>query len=252
VFDALNDRFGPFTLDAAASIDNALVETYYDEEVNSLEQKWTGRVWCNPPYSGSPGIKPFVEKAWDAVNSGGADSVVLLIRPTSCETIYWHDTIWPHASHLVFFKGRIDFEGPFHVSGGSSRWPSVAVVFSQMWGGAGKQVLCLDSKGNWLSDQYWDNEMLRLKLKNGVEATGQHHNEQFVVFRGSTANLNPRPSWRHTEQRWRKRLVDEGALVPDGNRLRFTRDVTFRSPSAAASIVRAVQSNGRILWKAVS
>ena len=50
VFEALDERFGPYTLDAAASEENALVEDYYDKEANSLQQEWTGRVWCNPPY----------------------------------------------------------------------------------------------------------------------------------------------------------------------------------------------------------
>jgi phage N-6-adenine-methyltransferase len=249
VFDAVNERFGPFTLDAAASKENTLVDTFYDEKTNALEQKWTGRVWCNPPYSReSAGIKPFVEKAWDAVRSGAAEVVVLLIRPLSCDTRYWHKTIFPHASHLVFIRGRLDFTGPYHVANGTSRWPSILVIFSQMWSGSGKQVLCMDNRGNWLTEEYWDNETLKLRLTNGVEATGQHRDNRFVVYRGSTANLEPRPSWRRTERAKRERLVEEGALAPEGDHLRFTRDVTFNSSSIAASIVRAVQSNGRKLW----
>ena len=34
VFEALNERFGPFTLDAAASEENHLVELFYDKEMN--------------------------------------------------------------------------------------------------------------------------------------------------------------------------------------------------------------------------
>ncbi len=252
IFDSINARFGPFTLDAAASEENALCDKYYDIDMDSLEQKWEGKVWCNPPYSSktSHGIKPFVKKAFDSVQNGDAEIVVLLIRPTNCDTLMWHDWIFPHASHLIFFKGRLDFTGPAHVKGGASRWPSVSVVFSNSpWQGAGgKQVLCMDKRGNWLSEQYWDNDILKLALTNGVEATGQYHDEKFVVFRGSTANKEPRASWRKTDRRWRDQLLEQGAIVEDGKHLRFTRDVTFNSPSAAASLVRACSSNGRKLW----
>ena len=45
VFRSLDEKFGPFTLDAAASKENALTEKFYDKEVNSLEQDWKGKVW---------------------------------------------------------------------------------------------------------------------------------------------------------------------------------------------------------------
>ena len=44
VFDSLNERFGPFTLDAAASEENRKVEMFYDEAANSLKQNWKGKV----------------------------------------------------------------------------------------------------------------------------------------------------------------------------------------------------------------
>lgn len=60
LFDPLNEEF-EFTLDVAASAENALTDRYYDLEVNGLAQSWGGeRVWCNPPYSD---LRPWVEKA---------------------------------------------------------------------------------------------------------------------------------------------------------------------------------------------
>lgn len=51
LFDALCAEFH-FTLDAAATADNALVERYFTREDDALKQDWTDNiVWCNPPYS---------------------------------------------------------------------------------------------------------------------------------------------------------------------------------------------------------
>ncbi len=253
VFKALDERFGPYTLDAAASEENALVEVHYDKEANSLEQEWTGKVWCNPPYvkqDDKTTIKDWIEKAYDSVKNGLAELVTMLI-PAYTSNYYWHETIFPNASHLVFFRARLDFGGPHIRAGGASRQPSVAVVFQKAWEGVGMQVLRMSNKGEWLSEETWDRELLELRLNNGVLATGSYlDNDKFLVQQGSTANLNPRPSWRESERRRREELISEGTLVQDGDKLVFTRDVTFNTPSMAATFVRAVQSNGRTLWKA--
>lgn len=47
-FDKLNDEFH-FTLDAAATKDNAKCSNYFTPEQDGLSQKWTGTVFCNPP-----------------------------------------------------------------------------------------------------------------------------------------------------------------------------------------------------------
>ena len=253
VFDALNKRFGPFTVDVAASDDNKLAIKYFTKDDNGLEQEWTGIVWCNPPYvrqEDGTTIKDWVIKAQSSVESGSADRVLVLI-PAYLSNHYWHDTIFPYASHLVFFRARLDFKGPFDRAGGASRNPSVAAVFSKAWSGNGMQVLRMSNKGEWLTEEIWDRETLALRLKNGVEAFGHElEGNKFVVLKGSTANLKPRPSCRKGERIWREKLIEQGALSEENGKLVFTRDVSFSSPSSAASIVRAMQSNGRALWRA--
>lgn len=252
VFDALNERFGPFTLDAAASEDNALVENFFDQQANSLEQTWSGKVWCNPPYvkqEDKTTIKDWVEKAWMSVKSGIAECVLLLI-PAHISNYYWHDTIYPHASHLVLFRGRMNFEGPYIRAGGAARHPSVGAVFTRAWNGVGIQLLRMSNKGEWLTEENYNRAELELKLKNGVTAFGKKLDDnQFVVLEGSTANMKVRPSSRASDLRLRYELVKDGTLVLDDDKLRFTRDTTFTSPSAAATTVRACRSNGQVLWK---
>lgn len=67
-FDALDAEFH-FTLDACAVKENAKCEAYYTPEQDGLDQPWTGRVWCNPPYGRNVG--QWVKKAHDTASGGG-------------------------------------------------------------------------------------------------------------------------------------------------------------------------------------
>ena len=44
-------------------------------------------------------------------------------------------------------------------------------------------------------------------------------------------------------------LIKSGVLAADGDKLRFTQDYTFTSPSMASTIVLGRVSNGRTDWK---
>ncbi|WP_394700503.1 DUF4357 domain-containing protein [Thiomicrorhabdus sp.] len=46
----------------------------------------------------------------------------------------------------------------------------------------------------------------------------------------------------------RKKLVDAGVLMHEGNNLIFTEDASFSSPSAASSIVPGRQAPGPMSW----
>jgi hypothetical protein len=93
--------------------------------------------------------------------------------------------------------------------------------------------------------------VLRTEIK-GVSAMGQRTPTGFVVFKGSQAVLTPRPAASQYVPfvlATREALLKEGTLVPEGDRLVFTRDVEFSSPSAAAAIVHGGSANGLIAWK---
>jgi hypothetical protein len=84
----------------------------------------------------------------------------------------------------------------------------------------------------------------------GAEATGEYTEDGFVVFEGSTANLDEVKSARGT---WvshiREALLKSGVLVEQGGVYRFTKNHIFTSPSAAAVAVLARNANGWIEWK---
>jgi len=108
VFDPIHARFG-FTVDAAASKENAKLKRYWTTDDDGLSQNWEGeRVWCNPPYSC---IRPWVEKAL----SQKKGLVVMLLPANRTEQAWWQDLIEPTRDDMSgnlrteFVRGRIRF-----------------------------------------------------------------------------------------------------------------------------------------------
>jgi hypothetical protein len=95
------------------------------------------------------------------------------------------------------------------------------------------------------------NPILRTGLK-GLTATGQRTTEGFVVFKGSEAVLTERPGAIENAN-WviarRADLKADGSLEPKGDRLVFTRDIEFTSPSGSAAVIHGGSVNGHIAWK---
>jgi hypothetical protein len=88
----------------------------------------------------------------------------------------------------------------------------------------------------------------------GVKATGYRTPSGFLVLKGSEAVPEERPSvdkWPWTRN-LRNRLKDERQLEKQGDRLIFSRDVEFSSPSAAAAVIHGGHANGLIAWKDAS
>ncbi len=91
---------------------------------------------------------------------------------------------------------------------------------------------------------------LYLKLeKRGIFAEGTVTDEGFVVANGSIGEKNPKDSFGATYAKRRLELIEQGVLAEAGEHLKFTQDVLFSSPSAAAAVVCAGSRNGRQCWK---
>lgn len=117
IFEPLHREFD-FTIDAAASAENALCARYWTIEDDALSKSWAGeRVWCNPPYGREQ--VDWIEKAAQRE----ADIAVLLI-PARTDTAVWHDFIFPLAE-VRFRRGRIKFVG----AKSGSPFPSAFVIF---------------------------------------------------------------------------------------------------------------------------
>jgi hypothetical protein len=85
----------------------------------------------------------------------------------------------------------------------------------------------------------------------GISAQGYATPNGIVVLEGSRAVAELRPSAQGSVGlvKSRTQLQADGALVQDGDHLRFTRDVEFPSASAAASLIHGGPVNGLSAWK---
>lgn len=101
LFDYYDKRFG-FTCDVAASCENALVESFYTEEDDSLTQSWFVRNWCNPPFSN---ITPWINKSIAEMAEGNL-TVMLLPADTS---VKWFKLAFNNCTECHFISGRLSF-----------------------------------------------------------------------------------------------------------------------------------------------
>lgn len=121
-----------FTLDVAASHDNARCEAYFTAEDDGLRQSWAGHtVWMNPPYG--PELGAWIERAAGEAAHGSATVVALV--PARTDTRWWHRFVWdsrrnqPRPSVQVrFLEGRLRFGG----GSGQAPFPSCIIVFARI------------------------------------------------------------------------------------------------------------------------
>jgi hypothetical protein len=85
----------------------------------------------------------------------------------------------------------------------------------------------------------------------GLKARGYRIPNGFLVLKGSEAVSHERAS----SEKWpwprnmRHALKEDLALVEEGDRLVFSRNVEFASPSAAAAVIHGGHANGLTAWK---
>lgn len=127
LFEELSKEFD-FTLDVAASVENAKCKRFFTEKENALLQSWNteGDVFCNPPYGRELG--KWVEKARNESERHNINVVVLI--PARTDTKYFHEHILGHAE-LRFIRGRLKFEIDDGVAAGTAPFPSVIVVYKR-------------------------------------------------------------------------------------------------------------------------
>ncbi|MDE2232882.1 MAG: adenine methyltransferase [Patescibacteria group bacterium] len=104
LFEALDAEFH-FTLDAAATAENTLVQQlYFTKEQNALTLNWGSEiVWCNPPYSRGQ----LFQWVWKAYEQPVATTVMLL--PGDCSTKAGQFTL-RCATAVLFLAQRLKFD----------------------------------------------------------------------------------------------------------------------------------------------
>lgn len=79
--------------------------------------------------------------------------------------------------------------------------------------------------------------------------SGEMTEEGFVVFKDSFASVNERPSTAESVKNLRRKLIEENILRLTDDKLVFQQDYIFKSPSAAAQVLRGHNVNGWNVWK---
>ena len=119
LFDRLHAEFD-FTIDAAASAENAMLPRYWDKQQDALRQNWDGeRVWCNPPYGD-------IQRAF-IIKAHRSKALSVLLIPARTDTLIWHSCIHGKAE-VRFVKGRLRFSG----SDKDAPFASAIVIFNNM------------------------------------------------------------------------------------------------------------------------
>lgn len=122
LYDKLDSEYH-FTLDAAASDNNAKCRRYFTKEMDGLRQFW-GRdtVFCNPPYGRD--IGKWVEHAFNTHWVNG--NTIVLLLPARTDTKWFHRYIYGKAE-IRFLKGRLKFSG----SKNSAPFPCMLAIYRE-------------------------------------------------------------------------------------------------------------------------
>jgi len=131
LFAELDAEFN-FTLDAAASTDNALCAKFFTTAEDGLLQDWSGQtVFVNPPYARWQLFR-WVEKA---AASAGQNATVVMVVPASVETAWFHTHCWDRAKQKArdgvevrFILGRPRFIDPRNKTKSPKGWRPLQAV----------------------------------------------------------------------------------------------------------------------------
>ena len=100
-----------FDLDVAASVENTKADQWFDVDSDGLTQPWSGRVWCNPPYSD---CGSWVAKA--SAECGRTDVIAMLLPANRTEQKWWHKYVEPGrragSLDVYFLERRRRFDRP--------------------------------------------------------------------------------------------------------------------------------------------
>ena len=117
------DKIYHFTLDAAASKENAKCKKYFTKEDNALTQDWGDNVvWLNPPYN-VDALFDFTKKVLSAAIRG---ATIVMLVPSKTDQEWFH-LLWNQIHLNVKFdwvRGRVKFVGAKN----SATIPNVVII----------------------------------------------------------------------------------------------------------------------------
>lgn len=91
------------------------------------------------------------------------------------------------------------------------------------------------------------NNIYYIKTKS-FKAEMTETDQGYIVAKGSEAKKELSPSCTDTYRKMRRKLIETNILNENGNKLVFTEDAVFNSPSAASNMILGRNSNGYTEW----
>lgn len=121
------EAIGPFDLDPCACIPQPwpCANRQFTEQDDGLMRPWDGFVYCNPPYGRQ--LERWLNRM--ALHDNG---IAMIFART--ETRAFFKFVWPHASCLLFLRGRTTFHRPDGTTNNNtnSGGPSVLVGYGEL------------------------------------------------------------------------------------------------------------------------
>jgi len=109
ILEAARNTLGQFDIDPASNtIAQKRVQSgiFYTVDNSGLDKEWSGKVWMNPPYSGTL-IKLFCSKLKDEVTLGNTVEFITLTN-NATET-GWFKTLYEISDAFCFLTKRVKF-----------------------------------------------------------------------------------------------------------------------------------------------
>ena len=119
------DKIFNFTIDLAASEQNALCPQYYTEEMDALNKPWLGRCFVNPPFRLAG---QFFKKASEEIIKDYCE-VIVSLTPCRTDTAYFHKYVFPVAAEIWLIEGRVNYVNPFKDYKDRPPFPSMICIF---------------------------------------------------------------------------------------------------------------------------
>ena len=141
LYSALHEEFS-FDLDPASDESNFKCARHFTVEDDGLAQRWSGSVWCNPPY-GRGVIDRWTDKAIAEADHCRVICLLVPARPGS----RWFDRLLSRADETRFLSGRVTFEGATN----PAPFPSVVFVLKPRAAGEASNVYSLPVRRSGVS-----------------------------------------------------------------------------------------------------
>jgi len=104
-----------------------------------------------------------------------------------------------------------------------------------------------ESEQDGLSHKSKENEIFEIKTKT-YNARMYESDKGYIVLKGSEAKKKLSASTTDTYRKLRRKLLETKLLIDEGDKLVFSEDTIFSSPSSASNMVLGRNSNGFTEW----